>query len=200
MEREVNATERRITVYCGSSRQCPAEYRAAARRLGVALADAGYTVVYGGGAVGSMGALADGVLAHRGRIVGVLPRFMQELEWGHTGLSELQLVDDLRLRKERMLSRSEGVVALPGGCGTLEELLEVLTLKRLGLYLRPIILVNTRRFFEPLQELLSSAIRERFMDDRHQAMWQVVSEPDEVLSALAAAPGWSSAAQAFATL
>ena len=147
-----------------------------------------------------MGALADGALAHRGRVVGVLPRFMQEREWGHGGLSELQLVDDLRVRKERMLVGSEGVVALPGGCGTLEELLEVLTLKRLGLYVRPILLVNTRGFFDPLKQLLLSAIRERFMDGRHQAMWQIVSEPEEVPSALAAAPDWPSTAQAFAAL
>ncbi len=196
----MSTIETRITVYCASSRQCPPEYHAAARRLGEVLAEARYTVVYGGGAVGSMGALADGALARGGRVVGVLPRFMQELEWGHTGLSELQLVEDLRLRKERMLLGSGGVVALPGGCGTLEELLEVITLKRLGLYFRPIILVNTRRFFEPLQELLLSGIRERFMDERHAAMWQVVSEPEEVPQALRDAPDWSSAARTFAAL
>lgn len=188
----------RIAVYCASSRRCAPEYHGAARRLGEVLAAGGFTVVYGGGAVGSMGALADGALARGGRVVGVLPRFMQELEWGHQGLSELLLVEDMRVRKERMLHGTAGVVALPGGCGTLEELFEVLTLKRLGLYLQPIILVNTRRFFDPLQRVLEQAIRERFMDDRHEAMWRVVAEPDEVPGALAAAPGWSSAAQAFA--
>jgi hypothetical protein len=196
----VSSNGRRISVYCASSRRCPAEYHAAARRLGEVLAGAGYTTVYGGGALGSMGALADGALARGGRVVGVLPRFMQEREWGHGRLSELHLVDDMRSRKEKMLEGTAGVVALPGGCGTLEELLEVLALKRLGLYVHPVILVNTRRFFDPLQELLRSAIQERFMDERHEAMWQVVSAPEEVPKAIESAPRWSTEAQSFAVL
>jgi hypothetical protein len=190
-----------ICVYCASSRQCDPEYHAAARRLGATLAESGYAVVYGGGGGGgggSMGALADGALARGGRVVGVLPRFMVELEWGHRGLSELLLVDDMRQRKQLMLERSQGVVALPGGCGTLDELFDTMTLKRLGLYLHPIVLVNTRGFFDPLLELLSRAVDERFMDERHRAMWQVVSEPEEIPAALAAAPGWTSDAQRFA--
>jgi hypothetical protein len=189
-----------ITVFCASSRQCDTVYHDAARRLGQVLAGNGITVVYGGGAIGSMGALADGALARGGRVIGVLPRFMQELEWGHKGLSELHLVDDMRQRKERMLEGSQGVVALPGGCGTLEELFEVITLKRLGLFVHPIILVNTRRFFDSLVQLLSLAITERFMDQRHAAMWQVVSEPEEVPGALEAAPPWSRDARRFAAL
>jgi uncharacterized protein (TIGR00730 family) len=187
-----------VCVYCASSRSCAAEYHQAARRLGAVLAERGLTIVFGGGAVGSMGALADGALSRGGRIIGVLPRFMQELEWGHPALSELRLVEDMRTRKHLMLTESQAVVALPGGCGTLEELLEAVTLKRLGLYLNPIVLVNTRRFFDPLLALLSSAIGERFMDPRHRAMWQVVDEPEEVPDALAAAPPWSADAQRFA--
>ena len=195
----MNERERRICVYCASSQQCDAEYHAAAYRLGGSLAEAKLTLVYGGGGAGSMGALADGALARGGRVVGILPRFMKELEWGHPALSELRLVEDLRERKHKMLEGSHGVVALPGGCGTLEELLEAITLKRLGLYLHPIVLVNTRRFFDPLVQLLSSAISERFMDDRHHAMWQIVREPEEVVDAFAAAPPWTAAAQRFAT-
>jgi uncharacterized protein (TIGR00730 family) len=196
---EIDARRRQaICVYCASSRQCDAEYHDAARRLGHSLAESRITVVYGGGAAGSMGALADGALARGGRVVGVLPRFMQELEWGHAGLSELHLVDDMRQRKQLMLERSQGVVALPGGCGTLEELFEAMTLKRLGLYLHPIVLVNTRRFFDPLVQLLASAVSERFMDERHHAMWQLVSEPEQVPAAIAAAPEWTSDAQRFA--
>jgi uncharacterized protein (TIGR00730 family) len=157
-------------------------------------------VVYGGGAVGSMGALADGALARGGRVIGVLPHFMEELEWGHKNLTELELVNDMRIRKERMLANTEGAIALPGGCGTLEELFEVLTLKRLGLYTRPVILLNTRHFFDPLQILLQSAIREKFMDDRHEAMWQIVDAPAQIIAAMATAPEWSSAARAFAAL
>jgi hypothetical protein len=108
------------------------------------------------------------------------------------------VVDDMRMRKHEMLSRSRAVVALPGGSGTLEELFEAITLKRLGIYLHPIVLVNTRGFFEPLLALLESAVRERFMDARHLAMWQVVDEPERVPEALASAPAWSAEARRFA--
>src|SRR5262245_3902365 len=113
----------RVCVYCASSRTCAAEYHEAAHRLGRILADAGVTVIYGGGGAGSMGALADGAISRGGRVIGVLPRFMQELEWGHKQLSELRLVEDLRIRKHMMLSESHAVIALPGGSGTLDELL-----------------------------------------------------------------------------
>ena len=194
------ATPRNVCVYCASSRSAHPDYRDAARRLGRVLAQAGIGVVYGGGAVGSMGALADGVLAAGGRVVGVLPQFMAELEWGHPGLTELQLVEDLRTRKHAMLTLSEAAVALPGGSGTLEELLEAITLKRLGLYVNPIVLINTRGFFNPLVRLLEHAVAERFMDERHLSMWQLVDTPEEVPAALERAPPWSSEARAFAAV
>ncbi|HTT44297.1 MAG TPA: TIGR00730 family Rossman fold protein [Steroidobacteraceae bacterium] len=194
------ATPRNVCVYCASSRSAHPDYRDAARRLGRVLAQAGIGVVYGGGAVGSMGALADGVLAAGGRVIGVLPQFMAELEWGHPGLTELQLVEDLRTRKHAMLTLSEAAVALPGGSGTLEELLEAITLKRLGLYVNPIVLINTRGFFNPLVRLLEHAVAERFMDERHLSMWQLVDTPEEVPAALERAPPWSSEARAFAAV
>lgn len=191
---------RAVCVYCASSRASHPEYRAAARRLGEVLASEGVGIIYGGGAAGSMGALADGALSHGGRVIGVLPRFMADLEWGHRGLTELQLVEDLRTRKHMMLTLSQAAIALPGGSGTLEELMETITLKRLGLYLNPILMVNTRGFFAPLLDLLSHAIEERFMDPRHRMMWQVVATPEEVPSALAAAPAWGPEARSFAAV
>jgi uncharacterized protein (TIGR00730 family) len=194
------SSERSVCVYCASSRMSHPDYRSAARRLGEVLAEQGVQIVYGGGAVGSMGALADGALGKGGRVVGILPRFMADLEWGHKGLSDLQLVEDLRARKHMMLAMSQAAIALPGGSGTLEELLEAITLKRLGLYLNPIVLVNTRGFFTPLLELLARAVEERFMDPRHLLMWQVVATPDEVPDALATAPSWSAEARSFAAV
>ena len=194
------ALERSVCVYCASSRIAHADYRAAAYRLGEVLAAAGIGIIYGGGAVGSMGALADGALAHGGRVTGILPRFMADLEWGHPRVTDLQLVEDMRTRKHVMLTMSQAAIALPGGSGTLEELLEAITLKRLGLYLNPIVLVNTRGFFAPLLTLLERAVEERFMDTRHLAMWQVVDTPDEVPAALANAPGWSADARSFAAV
>ncbi len=193
-------TPKGVCVYCASSRTSHPEYREAAHRLGVVLATAGLEVIYGGGARGSMGALADGALSAGGRVIGILPRFMADLEWGHRGLAELELVDDMRARKHAMLARSQAAIALPGGSGTLEELLEAITLKRLGLYVNPIVLVNTRNFFEPLLQLFARAVAERFMDERHERMWEVVARPEEVLDALARAPTWSAGARDFAVL
>ena len=189
-----------MCVYCASSRIAHPDYRAAARRLGEVLAQEGVGIIYGGGAAGSMGALADGALGRGGRVIGILPRFMADLEWGHKGLTDLQLVEDLRTRKHMMLTLSQAAIALPGGSGTLEEVLEAITFKRLGLYLNPILLVNTRGFFTPLVELLARAVEERFMDRRHLLMWQVVASPEDVPAALASAPAWSAEARSFASI
>jgi uncharacterized protein (TIGR00730 family) len=189
-----------VCVYCASSESAHPQYREAAFRLGEVLAARGITVVYGGGARGSMGALANGALGRGGRVIGILPRFMAELEWGHPGLSELKLVEDMRTRKHLMLTGSQAAVALPGGCGTFEELLEALTLKRLGLFLGPIVLVNTRDYFQPLLAMLTRAVEEHFMDVRHSQMWQVVGRPEEVPEALARAPAWAESYRGFAAL
>ena len=193
-------SEKSICVYCASSRGCSPDYHAAARELGVILVRNGYSLIYGGGAIGSMGALAEGALSRGGRIVGVMPEFMMKLEWGHTRLSELRVVEDMRVRKHMMLSESQGLVALPGGSGTLEELFEAITLKRLGIYTHPIVLVNTHGFFDPLLVFLKHVIAERFMDGRHLQMWSVVSSPDEVPAALVEAPDWPADAREFATV
>lgn len=201
MSTESEATpDRAVCVYCASSRTAHPQYREAAFRLGAALAERGTTVIYGGGGKGSMGALADGALSKGGRVVGILPRFMAELEWGHRGISELKLVEDMRTRKHLMLTGAQAAVALPGGSGTLEELLEAITLKRLGLFLGPIVLVNTRGFFHPLLELLSRAVGEQFMDERHALMWQVVAQPEEVPDALERAPAWTAEFRSFAAV
>ena len=189
-----------VCVYCASSNACAPHYREAAYRLGRELAAAGHAVVYGGGRVGSMGALAAGVLDAGGRIVGVIPRFMRDLEWGHGGLSELHVVEDMRARKHQMLARARAVVALPGGTGTLEELLEAMTLKRLGLFSGPIVLVNTGGYFSHLNALLEAAIEQRFMDPVHRALWQLVPEPSDVAGALSAGSAVGLGPRVFATV
>lgn len=193
-------TIKRVCVYCASSTQCDPIYHDAATRLGRALAQSRVTLVYGGGSVGSMGHLADGALAQGGRVIGVLPRFMYDLEWGHRGLSELLIVNDLHERKRLMIDEVDAVIALPGGCGTLEELFEAITWKRLGLFSGPIVLVNTGGFFSACAALLESCIERRFMDLRHRNMWSVVDEPENVLDAIAAAPPWPHSNRSFAAL
>jgi uncharacterized protein (TIGR00730 family) len=189
---------KKVCVYCASSRQCDPEYHEVARYLGEILAAGGITVVYGGGRSGSMGALADGALAKGGRVIGVLPRFMDEIEWGHQRLSELILVNDMHERKRLMIQEVDAVIALAGACGTWEELFEAMSWKRLGLYNGPIVIVNTKGYYRPLLEMLDRSIDNRFMDERHRQMWTVVQTPEEVLEAIRNAPAWGSENRQFA--
>lgn len=187
-----------ICVYCASSAQAPRHFLEAAYRLGRALAQAGAATIYGGGALGSMGALADGVLDCGGRIIGVMPRFMRDLEWAHPRVTEFVWTEAMHDRKQRLFENADAIVALPGGCGTWEELLEVVTLKRLGIFLKPILIVNQLGFYDPLIQLLDRAVSEKFMDDRHRDLWTVVESVDQVLGAIAAAPEWAATAREFA--
>lgn len=190
----------RVCVYCSSSRKADPAYLDAAERLGGILARSGVAIVYGAGGVGSMGRLADGALAEGGEVIGVIPEFMKRLEWFHPGISELRVVADLHDRKRELIGDVDAVVALPGGSGTLDELLEAISLKRLGTFLGPIVLVNTLAFFDPCVELLERCIAERFMGPRHRSMWQVVEEPEDVVEAMRTAPRWSSDAIDFAAV
>jgi hypothetical protein len=190
----------RVCVYCGSSRNCDPVYLGAAARLGHELARNGATIVYGGGAVGSMGALAEGALAEGGKVIGIIPGFMNGLNWGHKGITELRVVRDIHERKRLMIQDANVVVALPGGSGTLDELLEAISLKRLGLFLGPIVVLNTRSYFDDLLRALERCIAERFMDPRHKSMWSVVTEPTEVLPAIRSAPPWDSKSLSFAQI
>jgi len=188
----------RVCVYCASSQKCDPAYLEAAERLGRHLAGHRATLVYGGGGAGAMARLADGALSAGGTAIGILPRFMQDLEWGHQQLTELHIVEDMRERKHRMLQGADAVVALAGGCGTLEELFEAITLKRLGLYLGPIILVNTRGFYDRVVAVLENCIAEHFMHTRHGEIWTLVNEPEDVMEAIKSAPHWSAENRNFA--
>jgi uncharacterized protein (TIGR00730 family) len=188
-----------ILVFCASSQAADSAYRDAAAELGHAIALAGRTLVYGGGRKGSMGALADAALAQQGDVIGILPNFMEELEWAHSGLTRLETVVDMQERKRRMTAASDGVVVLPGATGTLEEVFEVITAKRLGLFVGPIVFFNQRGFFDPCIEMLRRCADERFMHQRHLEMWQVVDKVADVIPALDAAPPWPVDALHFAS-
>ena len=185
----------RICVYCASSNQADPRFRDAACRLGELLAGAGHSIVYGGGSAGSMGAVADGALSKGGEVIGILPRFMADLEWGHPGLTHLELVGDMRERKHKLLTGSDAVVALPGGCGTLEELFEAITLKRLGLYFNPIVLLDTLDYWQPLDAFLHKVIEQRFMNPEHARMWSLAATPEDVLPTILTAPKWDAHAR-----
>ncbi|MCB9881801.1 MAG: TIGR00730 family Rossman fold protein [Planctomycetes bacterium] len=175
---------RRVCVYCASSPHCHSAYLEAAHAFGQLLAREGIGVVYGGGGVGLMGALADGALREGGEVIGVIPRFMMEREWGHAHVTELRVVNDMHVRKQTMIHESDALVALPGGCGTLEELLEAITWKRLGLHEKPIVIANLRGFYDPTIRQLEACIEERFMTEAHATLWCSVQAIDSILPAL----------------
>jgi len=191
---------KKVCVYCSSSKQIDKAYHQGAFQLGQILAKNGVTIVYGGGAVGSMGHLAEGALSENGEIIGIIPEFMYELEWGHPKISQLQVVEDMHIRKQKMIEGSDAVIALPGGSGTFEELFEALTLKRLGFYQNPIVLLNTKNYFDPCIKMLEKTVEEQFMDQRHGLMWSVAKSPDEVLSTIQSAPVWFENARSFAAI
>jgi len=189
-----------ICVYCASSTQVKPSYFDATARLSRIIADANLSVVYGGGSKGLMGQLADSTLEAGGRITGVIPRFMCDVEWNHTNLTELILVDTMHERKEKMAIMADAVVALPGGCGTLEELLEVITWKRLGIFSKPIVIVNLEGYFDALILMLNRAVDEHFMRAEHRRMWVIVETPEQVLEAIKNSDNWDSNARSFAAL
>ena len=191
---------KRVCVYCASSTSCDPSYHKAANELGRIIAEAGITLVYGGGAKGSMGHLADGAASVGGRVIGVIPQFMSDLEWAHRGLNELVLTRDMHERKRLMIEEVDAVIALPGGCGTFEELFEAMAWKRLGIYGGPIIIVNTNDYYRLCLEFLEKSVTEHFMDQRHREMWTVVSRPDEVLDAIRSAPQWPAQNRDFAVI
>ena len=190
----------RICVFCASSSKVDARYFEATKVLAQELVSKDVTIVYGGGSYGLMGCLADTALGYGGKVIGILPRFMQKVEWGHKNLTELVLVKDMHERKKLLIQDVDAVVALPGGCGTLEELMEVITLKRLGKFTKPIVILNTDNFYYHLKEMLQKMIDEHFMRNEHNAIWQFVCSPEEVIPAIENAPHWDSDAINFAAV
>lgn len=189
-----------VCVYSASSTQIDPLYVDAAQRLGRLLGEKRIRLVNGAGNMGLMAAVADATLQAGGEAVGVIPRFMVELGWHHTGLTELHVVNDMHERKQLMARLSDGVIALPGGCGTLEELLEIITWKQLGLYLNPIIVLNVKDYFDPLLAMLAKAVEERFMRVRHGDIWQVAATPDEAIELLFTTPLWDASIRKFAAI
>ena len=190
----------KITVYSASSGQVPAQYIEAAQELGRLLAANGDTLVNGAGRTGLMGACADACLAAGGRAVGIIPEFMVEQGWQHTGMSQLIVTPDMHCRKELMAETGDACIALPGGVGTLEELLEIITWKQLGLYLKPIIVLNTDGYYDALLQQLQHAVDQQFMRKEHKAIWHVASTPAEAIKFCKSTPLWDPSVRKFAAM
>lgn len=164
-----------VCVFAASSERIDAAYAAAARELGQLLAERGWGCVNGAGAMGLMRALSDAVLDHGGRVVGVIPQFMVDNGWCHNGLTQVVVTADMHERKQTMQRLSQAFVALPGGCGTLEELLEALTWRQLGLAAKPIVLLNTGGYYDPLVAMLQRCVDKGFMRPSHTSLWAVAA-------------------------
>jgi uncharacterized protein (TIGR00730 family) len=173
-----------VCVYCGSSFGAEPDYLAVTQELGRALAGAGLTTVYGGAAVGLMGALADAALAAGGRVVGVIPQQLVDREIAHPELSELHVVASMHERKALMADLSDAFVALPGGIGTLEELIEVYTWAQLGLHAKPIAVLNTLAYYEPLIAFLDHAVDQGFLPPARRDSLLVAPDPQALLTAI----------------
>lgn len=180
----------KVCVFAASSSRIDKTYSEAASKLGTLFAEAGMEVIYGGGGIGLMGNLADAVLESGGNITGVIPEFMRAEGWGHSRITETIVTQDMGERKKRMFEQADGVVALPGGIGTLEELTEAITLKQLGLYKGPIVILNTLNYYKSFIEFLDHMISGRFLRLEHKGIWEVVNTPEEVVTALKGYNGW----------
>ena len=189
-----------VCVYSASSTKIDEVYFNAARQLGQLLAKRRIRLINGAGSIGLMRSVADAVLENGGEVTGVIPKFMVEQGWHHTGLSKLVEVESMQERKQLMADLSDAVIALPGGCGTLEELLEIITWKQLGLYLNPIVILNTNGFFDPLLDMLTRAIDENFMRRQHGEIWHVATTPEEAVELIYTVPDWDASIRKFAAI
>jgi uncharacterized protein (TIGR00730 family) len=184
-------TIQNVCVYSASSTKIAPVYFEAATELGRLLAIKGINLINGAGSIGLMAATSNAALQAGGTVTGVIPHFMVEQGWHHTGLTRLVKTETMHERKQRMAEMSDGVIALPGGCGTLEELLEIITWKQLGLYLKPIVILNINGYFDPLNEMLHRAIDESFMRCEHAHIWRVATSAHEAVELLYTTPIWN---------
>ena len=174
-----------LCVYCGSSSGDDGKHEDFARAFGSACAARGIELIFGGGGTGLMGAVADSALAGGGRVVGIIPRSLMESELPLPGLTELVVVDSMHERKQQMFHRADGFVSLPGGFGTLEETLEVLTWRQLGFHDKPIVLANHRGYWNPLLSLFDHIVAEGFAPTASRDLYAVADSVDEVFDRLA---------------
>lgn len=191
---------KKIAVYCASSTQIDACYFRDARVLGRLLAEADVTLVNGAGNMGLMAESADGCLEAGGKAIGVIPTFMIREGWCHTGMTEIIETADMHERQARMAGLTDAGIFLPGGCGTFAELMELITWKQLGLYLNPIVLLNTGGYFDALLNMMHQAISQNFMRPVHADIWRVAPTPEAAIRMALETPKWDASIRKFAKI
>lgn len=179
---------KRICVYCGAAADVDESYRAAAIRMGSLLAESGIGLIYGGGRIGLMGLMADAVLAYGGEVIGIIPGHLHEREIGHTGLTQLMVVGSMHERKQAMFELADAFAVLPGGFGTLEEALECITWRQLGLHDKPIFLIDIQEYWMPLLRLFEHVIDSGFAPRSARSLYQVLPRVEDLPEALLKAP------------
>ncbi len=179
---------RSLGIFCGSKTGADAAFSETARRLGVMLVEKGVRLVYGGGAIGLMGVVAETVLKGGGQVTGVIPDFLMKYEVGNPGVTELIVVDSMHDRKRRMFDVADGFLVLPGGLGTLDETFEIITWKQLQLHTKPIVILNVNGYWRHFTALVDSVIEGDFAHPAVRELFTVVEGLDDVFPALASAP------------
>ena len=179
-----------VAIYCSSSNKVRESYMQAAHRLGELLAQAGIRLIYGDGGIGLMAAAADGALNAGGEVLGIIPQFMVDAGWNNPRSTHTIITQTMHERKATIIQETNAMVALPGGIGTFEELLECLTWKQLGLHSCPVVILNTDGYYNRLLECLDYMIDEQMMRPIHKEMYTVVNEPEEVLPAILSSADW----------
>ena len=192
--------EKIIAVYCASSTQIEDCYFRDAHCLGRMMAEQGITLMNGAGNMGLMAESANGCLEAGGRSIGVIPTFMIKEGWCHDGMSKIIETKDMHERQANMAEMSDAGIFLPGGCGTFAELMELITWKQLGLYLKPIVLLNTNGYFDSLLNTLYQAVTQNFMRPVHADIWRVAPTPEEALKMALETPLWDTSIRRFAKI
>lgn len=180
----MNVMYKNICVFCASSPEIPQVYVDSAYELGELIAAIGCSCICGAGRTGLMQAVIEGVLSKGGSVTGVIPQFMVDRKWHHKNLSEIIVTDDMHTRKQIMSERADAVIALPGGCGTFEELIETITWKQLGIYHNPIVILNINGFYNLLLQMFDRAIEESFMKSSNRNLWMVAGSPKDAVRML----------------
>ena len=190
----------KICVYCGSSSQVSSAFFEQAREFGKILAENNIALIYGGGNMGMMGEIAKSTLKAGGKVIGVIPQFMYDENWYLAELTDLIITETMHERKQKMIEMADALVALPGGCGTFEELFEAITWKQLGLITQPIVIANFENYYQPIVSMFDRAVEEQFIREQHTQMWQVVNSADEILPAIQNSTTWCKTYRKFAAI